>query len=153
MSEICITSSSAATRGIRFLPVVVGPVVSEQHSSYPGDDGSGLRHCPAVLARHQDIDILAGDFLGGGDGVERCGLQRRIIVLGDDEGSHQITRASVLSLSTSSATEPTLWPPWRFAGSSTLSTTRRGVASTPSASGVVVAIGFFFAFMMLGSEA
>src|SRR6266403_1274634 len=60
-------------------------------------------------------------------------------MLGDDQSSHQITRASVLSLSTSSATEPTLWPPWRFAGSSTLSTTRRGAASTPSASGVVVA--------------
>ena len=29
----------------------------------------------------------------------------------------------------------------------------RGAISTPSASGVVSSIGFFFAFMMLGSEA
>ena len=43
-------------------------------------------------------------------------------------------------MSTSSATEPTFLPPCRFGGSSTLSTTRRGVTSTPSPSGVVVTI-------------
>src|SRR6516165_7939832 len=134
-------------------PMVVGVGIGEQHLASPGDRGGGLRHRATVLAGDQYVDVLAGDFLGGGNGVEGRWLQRAVVVLGDDQSSHQITRASVLSLSTSSATEPTLWPPCRFAGSSTLRTTRRGVTSTPSASGVVVTIGFFLARMMFGSEA
>ena len=136
----------------------VGGIIGEPHPLDPGELRRCLGHGAAIQPGHQDIDIGAGglfggDFLGGGDRVEGRGLQCPVVVFGDDESSHQITRASVLSLSTSSATEPTLCPPWRFAGSSTLSTTRRGVTSTPSASGVVVAIGFFLARMMLGSEA
>ena len=134
-------------------PVIVGGIIGEQHLPRAGDLGGGLGNGAAILAGHQDVEFGAGDFLGGGDSVEGRRLQRCVVVFGDDEGSHQITRASVFSLSTSSATEPTLWPPCRLAGSSTLKTTRRGVTSTPSASGVVVAIGFFFAFMILGSEA
>src|SRR6266446_108945 len=134
-------------------PMVVGRIIGEQHLPDPGDRSSGLSDRAAVLAGHQDVDVFPGDFLGGGNGVEGRRLQRRIVVLRDDQRSHQITRASVLSLSTSSATEPTLRPPSRFGGSSTLSTTRRGVISMPSASGVVIAIGFFFALMMLGKEA
>src|ERR687890_245190 len=109
MSEICITSSKAATRGMMFFPEVVA---------------------------------------GGGDRGQRRGFQRVVVVFGNDEDGHQITRASFFSLSTSSVTEPTLTPPERFAGSSTFKVTRRGVTSTPSSSGVIVAIGFFFAFMM-----
>ena len=131
----------------------VGDIVGEPHPLDAGDLRCRLGHAAAILAGHQDIDIAAGDLLGGGDRVEGRGLQYPVVVFGDDESSHQITRASVLSLSTNSVTEPTLCPPWRFAGSSTLSTTSRGVTSTPSASGVVVAIGFFLARMMLGSEA
>src|SRR5215471_9259934 len=133
--------------------MVIGGIVCEQHLANPSDAGGGLRHRVTVFAGDQNVDLLAGDLLGGGNGVKGRGLERAVVVLGDDEGSHQITRASVLSLSTSSATEPTLWPPWRFGGSSTLSTTRRGVTSTPSASGVVITIGFFFARMMFGNEA
>src|SRR5258708_27199088 len=89
----------------------------------------------------------------GGDRVEGGGLGRFIVVFGDDEDAHQITLASVLSLVTNSSTEPTLTPPWRFTGSSTLSVTRRGVTSTPRSSGLITSIGFFLAFMMLGSDA
>src|SRR5260370_6107639 len=102
------------------------------------------------------MSLAAGVFCDhyvGGDGVQHGGLDRMVVVVGDDEYGHQITRASFFSLSTSSATEPTLTPPWRLAGSSTLSVIRRGVTSTPSSSGVIGTIGFFFAFMMLGSEA
>ena len=56
-------------------------------------------------------------------------------------------------LSTSSATEPTLIPAERFGGSTTFSVVSRGVTSTPRSSGFSVSTGFFFAFMMLGSEA
>src|SRR5271169_6665914 len=134
-------------------PVFVGGVVGEQHLSRADDLGGGLGNRAAILAGHQDVDLTGGDLGCGRNRVEGRRLQRPVVVFGDDQSSHQITRASVFSLSTSSATEPTLWPPWRFAGSSTLSTTRRGVTSTPSVSGVVVAIGFFFALMILGSEA
>src|SRR5262249_37634946 len=111
-----------------------------------------VRRRLCILAGDQQVN-LAADRGRGGDRVERRALQRLVVVLGDDEESHQITRASFLSLSTSSCTDATFLPPWRLAGSSTLSVTRRGVTSTLSASGVSCSIGFFFAFMMLGSEA
>src|SRR4029077_11041691 len=133
--------------------MVVGSIVGEQHLANPGNPAGSLRHSTAVLAGDQNVDLRTGDLVGGGNRVESRGLERPVVVLGDDEGGHQITRASVLSLSTSSTTEPTLWPPCRFGGSSTLRTTRRGVTSTPRASGVVVTIGFFLARMMFGSEA
>ena len=63
------------------------------------------------------LDVIAGDFFGGGQRVQRGGFERPVVVFGNDESSHQITRASVLSLSTSSATEPTLTPAlalWRL---------------------------------------
>ena len=134
-------------------PVFIGGIVGEQHLSRSGDLGGGLGNRAAILAGHQNVDLTGGDFVCSRNRVEGRRLQRPVVMFGDDQGSHQITRASVFSLSTSSVTEPTLWPPWRFGGSSTLSTVRRGVTSTPSASGVVVAIGFFFALMILGSEA
>ncbi len=134
-------------------PVIIGRVVGEQHLSDPGDLRRRLGHGTAIRAGHQHIDLRAGDLLGGGDRVQGRGLQHPIVVFGDDKSRHQITRASVLSMFTSSSTEPTLRPPWRFAGSSTLRTTRCGVTSMPSASGVVVAIGFFLALMMFGNEA
>src|SRR5215472_12942756 len=131
----------------------IGRVVGEQYLADPGNARGCLCDGATILAGNQNIDFLASDLLSGGSGIEGRRLERAVVVLGDDEGSHQITRASVLSLSTSSATEPTLWPPCRFGGSSTLSTAKRGVTSTPSASGVVITIGFFFARMMFGSEA
>src|SRR5207248_8062922 len=128
-------------------------IVGEQHFPSSGDAGGSLGDRTEILAGHQDINFAGRDSVRGRNRVEGSWLQRLVVMFGDDQSSHQITRASVFSLSTSSATEPTLWPPWRFAGSSTLSTVRRGVTLTPSASGVVVAIGFFFALMILGSEA
>ena len=64
-----------------------------------------------------------------------------------------MTLASLRSLATSSLTSATLPPPWRLGGSTTLSVASRGVTSTPSAAGLVVSSGFFFAFMMFGSVA
>src|SRR6185312_2118862 len=132
--------------------MLIGLVVGEQHLGDAGDLGGsvGGRLCAGSCDQHME---LAADCRGGGDGVERRSLERLVVVLGDDEKSHQITRASFLSLSTSSCAEPTFLPPWRFAGSSTLSVLRRGATSTLSTSGVTCSIGFFFAFMMLGSDA
>src|SRR6202011_4594893 len=133
-------------------PMIVGRIVGEQHLAHPGDGRRGLGDRAAVLSGHQNVDVFAGDLPRGGYGVEGRRLERVVVVLGDDESGHQITRASVLSLSTSSATEPTLRPPSRFGGSSTLSTVRRGVASTPSVSGVVVTLGVLFARLLLGRD-
>ena len=55
--------------------------------------------------------------------------------------------------STSSATEATFLPAWRFGGSATFSMVRRGAGSTPRSAGLMVSIGFLRAFMMFGSEA
>ena len=136
--------------------MIIGGIVGQQHLGGAGDLRRRLGDRPARGARHQDVHIAARRFRDlrcGGHRVEGRGLQCPVVVFGDDENRHQITRASSLSLSTSSATEPTLTPPCRFAGSSTFKVTSRGVTSTPSCSGVMISIGFFLAFMMLGSEA
>src|SRR6185312_12488143 len=101
----------------------VGGIVGDEHLGDAGDLGRGLGARTAILPGDQDVDVAA-DGAGGGDDVERRRLERRIVVFGKQENGHQMTRASFLSLSTNSATEATLWPPWRLAGSSTLSVTR-----------------------------
>src|SRR5262249_29952064 len=105
-----------------------------------------------VLARDQQMH-LAADLAGGSDGVERGRLDRRVVVLGQQQDRHQITFASLRSLSTSSLTLFTFTPDLRLAGSTTFRVLTRGATSTPSASGLSCSIGFFLAFMMLGREA
>ena len=46
----------------------------------------------------------------------------------------------------------TFIPPSRFGGSVTLSVSKRGLRSTPSASALTFSIGFFFAFMIFGRD-
>src|SRR5262249_42907993 len=136
-------------RGVFGQSVRVGLIFGEEDTPHSRDLRRGFGDPAAIVAGNDDVDIVSGNFRGGGERVERRRLQFGVVVFGDDKSSHQITRASVLSLSTSSVTEPTLRPPCRFGGSSTLSTASLGVTSTPSASGVVVTIGFFLARMML----
>src|ERR1051326_2959158 len=95
-------------------------------ASGPGREGG---------ARHEQ-DEIAADLLGRRHGMEGGRLQTGIVMLGDQQERHQITLASLRSLSTSSATLFTLTPAWRFGGSPTLSVFRRGLGSTPSCSGV-----------------
>src|SRR5262249_31982770 len=80
-------------------------------------------------------------------------LQRRVVMFSNQQRGHQRTPASVLSFATSSATSLTLTPPLRPGGSAVFKTSRCGVRSTPVSDAFFSAIGFFFAFMMLGSEA
>src|SRR5581483_8768333 len=115
--------------------VGVGGIVGQAHLGDPGDFGGGLGDRGAAAAGDEDMHVGAGDpgdLGGGGDRVQRRRLQRGAVMFGDDEDGHQITRASSFSLSTSSATEPTLTPPSRFFGSSTLRVTRRGSLSRRS---------------------
>ncbi len=132
--------------------VGVGRGVGDQHLAHPGDLGRGGGHRATALAGDQQVDVAA-DLAGGREGVEGGRGQRGIVVLGEYQDSHQITFASFFSLSTSSATDPTLMPALRAAGASTLSTFTVEAVDTPSASGVSTSSGFFLAFMMLGKEA
>src|SRR5688572_29420726 len=93
---------------------------------------------------------VAAELLRRGHCVERGFLDRPVVVLGQNQNRHQMTFASLRSLSTSAFTSATLAPALRFAGSTTLSVVRRGATSTPSASGFSTSSVFFFAFMMFG---
>src|SRR5436190_14414258 len=79
-------------------------------------------------------------------------LQRFIVMFGEDQRGHYRT-PSAFSRSSSSLTDATFTPPPRLGGSDTFRTLRRGVISTPRSAGDFSSIGFFLAFMMLGSEA
>src|SRR5437660_8534134 len=121
-----------------------------QHLCHAGDLRSGLGRIPGVVASDEDVN-LAADLLRGGDGVERALANRLVVVLREDQDGHQITFASLRSLSTSAFASATLTPALRLAGSTTFSVVSRGATSTPNASGLSTSRVFFFAFMMLGS--
>ena len=65
----------------------------------------------------------------------------------------QITFASFFSLFTRSDTSDTLIPASRAGGSSTRVMFSRGLISTPRSSADIESSGFFFAFIMFGSDA
>src|SRR4029453_12379731 len=124
-----------------------------QHLRDAGDLRGRLRRWLRIIASDEHVD-LASDLLRRSDGMKRCALYRRAVVLGNEECRlGQMTFASLSSLVTRSATSPTLAPPSCLVCSTTLSVAMRGATSTSSAAGVIVSIGFFFAFMMLGSVA
>src|SRR5581483_9221764 len=124
----------------------------EQDLAHAFEPACSLRDGTAPLARDEDIDVAA-DGARRGQRLGRRRRQRLVVVLRQQQHRHQSTPASFLSLSTSMATLSTLMPASRAFGSATAMSFSRGAMSTPSASGVVSLIGFFLAFMMLGSEA
>ena len=66
----------------------------------PAICAAALAASPRLVPGDQHVD-LAAELLRGGDGVERRLLERLVVVLGEDEDGHQITFASLRSLSTS----------------------------------------------------
>jgi len=132
--------------------VRIGRVVGNQHLGHAGNARGRLGGCLAAATGDQHMDFTT-QCLRGRDGVMRCGLQFVVAVLSNYQSAHQITFASLRSLSTSSATEPTLMPALRSGGGSTFNTRMRGATSTPRSAGVSVSSCFFFAFMMFGSDA
>ena len=115
-----------------------------------GDLGSGSGNAVDALSGDEQMDFA--ELRGGGYGCEGRVLDSAVGMFDQYKRLHATT-PSVLSLATSSSTEPTLSPAWRLAGSVTLRTSRRGLVSTPKSPGALVASGFDLAFMMLGSEA
>src|SRR5512145_626809 len=116
---------------------------------YSGDLGGGFRSLPRIMAGDEDMDLRA-ELLRRCDGVEGRLLEGLVVVLGEDQDSHQITFASLRNFSTSAFTSATFTPALRLEGSTTFNVDRRGETSTPSASGFSTSSAFFFAFMMFG---
>ena len=104
--------------------------VGQQHLGDAIELGRRFGDRARTLARHQHMHVGAERF-GGGERLVGGILERLVVVLGDEECCHDRTPASFLSLSTSSATVLTLTPDFRPAGSLVLSTSSRGVMSTP----------------------
>src|SRR5262249_35806400 len=132
--------------------VGVGGVIGDQHFGNTTNHGSGFSDATDVLPSDQDGDIST-NLQRGRNGIERRGAQRAIGMFCNNQHSHQITFASFFSFSTSSATDFTLMPALRAAGASTLSVFTVEAVEMLNASGERVSSGFFFAFMMFGSDA
>ena len=150
-------------RGDRFgeLVIEIGGIRDED-LGHALDLGGGFTGRTATAADDGDMDVAAGRFRGC-NGIKRVRQNFRAVVFCDDKIAHvlrspqigagQMTLASFFSLSTSSATDDTLIPALRGGGSTTFSVLRRGAVSTPRSDAAIVSIGFFFAFMIFGSEA
>ena len=155
-SEICMTSRSAATRGMKFLPeavegamsgVVVGHKaddqcrhffgelvgqlrsVGKQDLTYAFQFGSCLGDRFRIGPRHQHMHRLP-DRRGGAHGFGDRRRERFIVVFGDNKNVHESAPAS-FSLATSSAAFATLMPALRPGGSTVLITLSRCAISTP----------------------
>ena len=126
-------------------------ILGQQHLGDTRRGRRGLCRISAIGAGHQHMDLA--QLGGGGYGIQGGALQRLTIMFCDYQGGHQITFASFFNLSTSPATSSTMTPALRLGGSSTLRVSRRGVISTPKSSGESSSMGFFLAFMILGSDA
>src|SRR5215470_8254012 len=123
------------------------------------DLSGGLRRRRARVPGDQQVHGLP-DLYRGGDRIQCAHLERRIVVLGNNQGGHVssspesrhgIAFASFLSFATSSSTLFTTTPALRLDGSSTFKVLSRGDRSTPKSCGLTTSSVFFFAFMMLGN--
>src|SRR5208283_118512 len=110
--------------------VLVGGRIRQQDLLDAVELGRGLGGRPAVMTGDENVHVGA-ERLGGGQRL--CGriFQRFIVVVGEKKCRHQIAPASFLSLSSSSATVLTLTPALRTGGSLVLTTSSRGLISTP----------------------
>ena len=132
--------------------MAISCVIGAQNFHYPSDFSRGVCRRAAVLSgdknRYFAINLNCRTRRVQGDRADGF-----MVVFGKDKNSHQITLASLRSLSRSSSTSATMIPPVRTGGSSTFRISKRGVTSTPKSSGVINSMSFFLAFIMLGSEA
>ena len=110
--------------------VLVSGRVREQHFLDAVELGRGVGDRLAVMTGDEDVHVGA-DRLGGGQRLAGRVFQRFVVVFGEKKCRHQIAPASFLSLSTSSATVLTLTPALRTGGSVVLTTSSRGLMSTP----------------------
>src|SRR5256885_1583182 len=135
--------------------VFEGRSVDRVHGDAVGNELLGGGADPAT--DQHALDLRSAPFchlLGRGERGERRLLEMSVDLLPNHQDRrHQITFASACSFCTRVATSGTLIPATLAGGGSTLSTFTLAVTSTESACAVSSWMGFFFAFMMLGSEA
>ena len=124
--------------------------IRKQHLRCALELGGGFGNALAIGAGHQHVHVLA-QGLGGAHGLGDDAAQRLVVVVGEEQNRHDSAPTS-LSLAMSSAALATLTPALRPGGSTVFSTLRRGLTSMPKSAGFLTSSGFFFAFMMLGSE-
>ena len=106
-------------------------IVGHAHFGHACELSGRRRGGADVLAGDQHIDRTA-ELERGGERARGRVVQLAAGDLGQKKGRHrQITPASSCSLATSSATDLTLTPALRPAGSAVFSTLRRGETSTP----------------------
>ena len=111
--------------------VLGGGTTGDEHLLDALQRGGGRRGAIGAMPEQQHVDRSAERF-GGRQGAGRDVVEVAVLLFGDEQRGHdQITPTSVLSLSTSSATEPTRTPALRPVGSTVFSTARRGLGSTP----------------------
>ncbi len=110
--------------------MLVGFGLCEQYFANSGKLRRGLGDCPTPIAGNQHVDFPA-ERLGGGHRFSGRVFEDGVIVVGKQQRPHYRTPASFLSLSISSATDLSLTPALRCAGSTTLSTSNRGLMSRP----------------------
>ena len=134
-------------------PMFIGRIVRMQHFRDAGNFRRRLRRALRVQPGDQHMKFAA-QLTGRRDRRQGRGLQRRVVMFGENKNGHaQITFASFFSLSTSSSTVFSITPARRFGGSAVFSTLKRGAISTPSEAASTTSSGFFFAFMIFGSVA
>ena len=156
MSETCITSSAAATRGMTFLPEAVEAATAASKPGISFDDqrshllGELVPKVRRIRKQHLRYAIELGGGLGDRLGVApatrtctfwpmalaalmalaTAGDKCLVVVLGKKEDVHERAPAS-LSLATSSAALATLMPALRPGGSTVFRTFKRWAMSTP----------------------
>ena len=87
-----------------------GGAIGVQHLGHTRDLSRGLCCGGGVVASHQHVHITPA-LQGRADGVERGGLEARVVVFGNNKYGHdQITFATFFNLSTKLATSATLMP-------------------------------------------
>ena len=127
-----------------------GGIIDQVHDAHAGDRGGGIGHRATGVAGDQQMHLAHRSR--GGDRRQRRLVQRDIVMLDPDQRLHAATPRA-RSATTSASTSPTRMPACRAGGSDTFSVRSRGDTSTPKSAGDLTTSGFFFAFMMLGSEA
>src|SRR5690606_2957411 len=125
--------------------VRISRIAGEQDLFDPGDLRRRLRRGLRVFARAGDERVDRPEPAGRTHGRQRRVADGAGFVFDQDQRRHATT-PSVLSFATSSSTEATFTPAWRTGGSSTFSTVRRGVTSTPVSATGFTASGFDLAF-------
>src|SRR6185437_16739551 len=135
--------------------VLVSSALGDEHFLHARELGCGLGRLLGALAAAGNQHMHVGaELFRSRQRLVGDVLQGFVVVFGNQQRRHvQRTPASFFSLDTSSPTSLTLTPPLRPGGSVVFNTSRRGATSTPVSATFFSAIGFFFAFMMLGSEA